>query len=88
MSLYLLPFPVMLMLHQFGALAHDSMGAMATNIVMVLAVTYLLLTRTQSPWDEPESVGTTAALETHKNKMGEQLQVEPHRPRRDRRTST
>jgi chromate transport protein ChrA len=36
-------------------------------IVMVLAVTYLLLTRTQSPWDEPESVGTTAALETHKN---------------------
>jgi chromate transport protein ChrA len=36
-------------------------------IVMVLAVTYLLLTRTQSHWDEPESVGTSAALETHKN---------------------
>jgi len=49
-------------------------------IVMVLAVTYLLLTRTQSPWDEPESVGTTAALETHKNKMGEQLEAEPENP--------
>ena len=36
-------------------------------MVMVLAVTYLLLTRTQSHWDEPESVGTSAALETHKN---------------------
>jgi chromate transport protein ChrA len=36
-------------------------------IVMVLAVTYLLLTRTQSHWDEPESVGTTAAVQTHKN---------------------
>ena len=35
-------------------------------IVMVLAVTYLLLTRTQSQWDEPESVGTTAAVQTHK----------------------
>ena len=35
-------------------------------IVMVLAVTYLLLTRTQSHWDEPESVGTTAAVQTHK----------------------
>ena len=35
-------------------------------IVMVLAVTYLLLTRTQSHWNEPESVGTTAAVQTHK----------------------
>ena len=35
-------------------------------IVMVLAVTYLLLTRTQSHWDEPETVGTTAAVQTHK----------------------
>src|ERR1700752_5285978 len=36
-------------------------------IVMLLAVTYLLLTRRQSHWGEPESVGTTAALEMHKN---------------------
>jgi chromate transport protein ChrA len=36
-------------------------------MVMVLAVIYLLLTRRHSHWDEPESVGTTAALETHKN---------------------
>jgi hypothetical protein len=34
-------------------------------IVMVLAVIYLLLTRRQSHWGEPESVGTTAALQTH-----------------------
>jgi len=34
--------------------------------VMVLAVIYLLLTRRQSHWDEPQSVGTTAALQTHK----------------------
>src|SRR5580700_8602727 len=36
-------------------------------MVMVLAVIFLLLTRRQSRWGEPESVGTTAALETHKN---------------------
>jgi chromate transport protein ChrA len=35
-------------------------------MLMVLAVTYLLLTRTHSHSDEPESVGTTAALQTHK----------------------
>jgi hypothetical protein len=35
-------------------------------MVMVLAVIYLLLTRRQSHWGEPESVGTTAALQTHK----------------------
>jgi len=34
-------------------------------MVMVLAVVYLLLTRRQSHWGEPESVGTTAALQTH-----------------------
>jgi chromate transport protein ChrA len=34
-------------------------------MVMVLAVIYLLLTRRQSHWGEPESVGTTAALQTH-----------------------
>ena len=36
-------------------------------MVMLLAVIYLLLTRRQSHWGEPESVGTVAALETHKN---------------------
>jgi len=36
-------------------------------MVMVLAVIYLLLTRRHSHWGEPESVGATAALETHKN---------------------
>jgi len=35
--------------------------------VMVLAVSYLLLTRRQSHEDEPESVRATAALEAHKN---------------------
>jgi chromate transport protein ChrA len=34
-------------------------------MVMLLAVIYLLLTRRQSHWGEPESVGTTAALQTH-----------------------
>ena len=33
-------------------------------LVMVLAVGYLLLTRKQSRWGEPESVGTTAAVQT------------------------
>ena len=36
-------------------------------IVMVLAIIYLMLTRRHSHWGEPESVGTTAALQTHKN---------------------
>jgi chromate transport protein ChrA len=36
-------------------------------VLLLLAVVYLLLTRRQSHWDEPESVGTTAALETNKN---------------------
>jgi chromate transport protein ChrA len=35
-------------------------------VLMLLAVIYLLLTRRQSHWGEPESVGTTAALQTHK----------------------
>jgi len=34
--------------------------------VMLLAVIYLLLTRRQSHWGEPESVGTMAAVQTHK----------------------
>ena len=36
-------------------------------MVMVLAVIYLSLTRRHSHWGDPESVGTTAALEMHKN---------------------
>jgi chromate transport protein ChrA len=34
-------------------------------MVMVLAVTYLWLTRRQSHWGEPEGVGMTAALQAH-----------------------
>jgi hypothetical protein len=35
-------------------------------MVMVLAVIYLLLTRRQAYWGEPESVETIATLQTHK----------------------
>ncbi len=35
-------------------------------MVLVLAVIYLLLTRSQSYWGEPESAGTIAAVQTHK----------------------
>src|SRR6266550_2977999 len=35
-------------------------------MVMLLAVIYLLLTRRHSHWGEPGSVGTAAALQTHK----------------------
>jgi hypothetical protein len=35
-------------------------------MVMVLAVIYVLVTRRHSHWSESESVGTTAALQTHK----------------------
>jgi hypothetical protein len=34
-------------------------------MVMLLAVIYVLLTSWRSHWGEPESVGTTAALQTH-----------------------
>ena len=34
-------------------------------VLMLLAVIYLLLTRKQSHWDEPKSLGTMAALQTH-----------------------
>ena len=34
-------------------------------VLALLAVSYLLLTRKQAHWSEPESVGTTAALQTH-----------------------
>jgi chromate transport protein ChrA len=35
-------------------------------VLMLLAVSYLLLTRRQSHWGEPESAGTMAAFQTHK----------------------
>jgi hypothetical protein len=35
-------------------------------MVMLLAVIYLLLTRRQSHWGEPEGVGMTAALPAHR----------------------
>jgi chromate transport protein ChrA len=35
-------------------------------VLMLLAVSYLLLTRRQSHWGEPESAGTMAAVQTHK----------------------
>ncbi len=35
-------------------------------MVMLLAVIYILLTRNQSHWREPESVETVAAAQTHK----------------------
>jgi chromate transport protein ChrA len=35
-------------------------------VLMALAVSYLLLTRRQSHWGEPESMGTMAAVQTHK----------------------
>jgi hypothetical protein len=35
-------------------------------MVMLLAVIYVLLTSGHSHWGEPESVRTTAALQTHK----------------------
>jgi hypothetical protein len=35
-------------------------------MLMVLALTYVLLTRRHSDWGEPESVGTTTALQTHR----------------------
>jgi len=34
-------------------------------VLVLLAVSYLLLTRKQSHWGEPESVGTMAAVQTH-----------------------
>ena len=34
-------------------------------VVMLLAVIFLLMTRRQAHWGEPESVGTAAALQTH-----------------------
>lgn len=42
LSLYLLHFPTMLMLHRFDLLAGDSLGGMCLNIVVVLAVTLVV----------------------------------------------
>jgi peptidoglycan/LPS O-acetylase OafA/YrhL len=53
LSLYLLHFPVMLMLYRFGLLAGDSMLGMATNIVMVLAVTMVVSTITYYAVEQP-----------------------------------
>src|SRR5712671_7757696 len=39
-------------------------------MVMLLAVIYLLLTRRQSRWGEPDNVGMTAALQAHKKIVG------------------
>jgi len=35
-------------------------------VLMLLAVSYLLLTRGQSQWDGPKNLGTMAAVQTHK----------------------
>jgi peptidoglycan/LPS O-acetylase OafA/YrhL len=53
LSLYLLHFPVMLMLYRFGLLAGDSMGGMVTNIVVVLAVTMVVSTVTYYAVEQP-----------------------------------
>jgi peptidoglycan/LPS O-acetylase OafA/YrhL len=53
LSLYLLHFPIMLMLYRFGLLAGDSMLGMATNIVVVLAVTMVVSTITYYAVEQP-----------------------------------
>jgi peptidoglycan/LPS O-acetylase OafA/YrhL len=53
LSLYLLHFPLMLMLYRFGWLAGDSMGGMVTNIVLVLAVTMVVSTVTFYAVEQP-----------------------------------
>ncbi|MDT5016281.1 MAG: hypothetical protein QOD39_2441 [Mycobacterium sp.] len=53
LSLYLLHFPTMLMLYRFGLLAGDSMGGMAINIVLVLAVTCVVSTATYYAVEQP-----------------------------------
>jgi peptidoglycan/LPS O-acetylase OafA/YrhL len=53
LSLYLLHFPVMLMLYRFGWLAGDSMGGMFTNIALVLAVTMVVSTVTYYSVEQP-----------------------------------
>jgi peptidoglycan/LPS O-acetylase OafA/YrhL len=53
LSLYLLHFPVMLMLYRVGWLAGDSMAGMAINIVEVLAVTMVVSTVTYYAVEQP-----------------------------------
>ena len=53
LSLYLLHFPVMLMMYRFGLLAGDSMGGMCINIVTVLAVTMVVSTITYYAVEQP-----------------------------------
>jgi peptidoglycan/LPS O-acetylase OafA/YrhL len=53
LSLYLLHFPVMLMMYRFGLLAGDSMLGMVTNIVLVLAVTMVVSTITYYAVEQP-----------------------------------
>src|SRR5258708_24146226 len=53
LSLYLLHFPVMLMLYRFGWLAGDSMSGMFTNIALVMAVTMVVSTLTYYSVEQP-----------------------------------
>jgi peptidoglycan/LPS O-acetylase OafA/YrhL len=53
LSLYLLHFPVMLMLHRYDLLAGDSMQGMVINIVIVLAVTMVVSTITYYAVEQP-----------------------------------
>jgi peptidoglycan/LPS O-acetylase OafA/YrhL len=53
LSLYLLHFPIMLMLYRFGLLAGDSMLGMATNIIVVVAVTLVVSTLTYYAVEQP-----------------------------------
>ncbi|MGV0715362.1 acyltransferase [Mycolicibacterium sp. XJ662] len=53
LSLYLLHFPTMLMLHRFGLLAGDSLGGMCLNIVVVLAVTLAVSSVTYYTVEKP-----------------------------------
>lgn len=53
LSLYLLHFPIMLMMYRYGLLAGDSMGGMALNIVTVLAVTMVVSTVTYYAVEQP-----------------------------------
>lgn len=53
LSLYLLHFPIMLMMHRFDLLAGDSIGGMTLNIVTVLVVTLLVSTVTYQAVEKP-----------------------------------
>jgi peptidoglycan/LPS O-acetylase OafA/YrhL len=53
LSLYLLHFPIMLMMHRFDWLAGDSIGGMTLNILTVLVVTLLVSTVTYQLVEKP-----------------------------------